>query len=141
MQALRTSTACLLSVTVGFLFTLVATGAVVCLCHDGHISIESRCNPVQCCPEDIAGPGDDAALDAIPGSAHNCFDLALNDEVIGARVARSEEAVIVSPPDTGALVPHVDTMVWNPPISPRSSKPTTEVAPQPAIQRMVVLTI
>jgi hypothetical protein len=45
-----------------------ANGLILCVCHDGHISLESTCQPLECCPGDFS-------LEAAPRAGANvCTD-------------------------------------------------------------------
>lgn len=139
--AFRVSSAFFLSTLVGFFSTLLATGAVVCLCHDGHISIESRCNPVQCCPEDGTTASTTPSADTRTDSGHACIDLALNDAVVRARAARSDEAVTVNQPELPGVEPLTTLQAPTPQIV-SVLPPVQPTAPvQPALLRTVILTI
>lgn len=51
-------------------------GLILCLCSDGHVTVEVQCQPDECCP---AG-NPDAALAGFlsePGSAEPCIDIPL----------------------------------------------------------------
>lgn len=73
----RTSSLALCAV-VAIFSSIFATGLVICICHDGHISIEAQCNPIQCCPEDGENRPTSGTL-ALSESepAHSCIDLAV----------------------------------------------------------------
>lgn len=51
-------------------------GLILCLCSDGHVTVEVQCQPDECCP--ASNPG--AALAGFlsePGSADPCIDIPL----------------------------------------------------------------
>jgi len=63
--------ACLLALPPG------VAGAVICICHDGHMAFETACEPANCCP-DV-----ESAADAGPKApckdpeSHSCSDIPL----------------------------------------------------------------
>lgn len=57
-----------------------AGGLVLCVCHDGHLSLETTCQPLDCCPDDFAVDSADAGdlLEcADAGEEHPCVDVPL----------------------------------------------------------------
>jgi hypothetical protein len=57
-----------------------ANGLILCVCHDGHISLESTCQPLECCPSDFslsAAPGAGANVCSNSSEEHPCLDVTL----------------------------------------------------------------
>jgi hypothetical protein len=57
-----------------------ANGLILCVCHDGHISLESTCRPLECCPGDSsleAAPGAGAIVCSDASEEHPCLDVPL----------------------------------------------------------------
>lgn len=57
-----------------------ANGLILCVCHDGHVSLESTCRPLECCPGDYSfeaasGAGANVCSDA--SEEHPCLDVTL----------------------------------------------------------------
>ncbi|MCC6698276.1 MAG: hypothetical protein IT365_21815 [Candidatus Hydrogenedentes bacterium] len=49
---------------------------VLCICHEGDVSLEWGCTPVECCPDDIDGASPGTSV-ADPAHQHDCIDLPL----------------------------------------------------------------
>ncbi|GMV90289.1 MAG: hypothetical protein AMXMBFR82_00670 [Candidatus Hydrogenedentota bacterium] len=57
-----------------------AGGLVLCVCHDGHVSLETTCQPLDCCPDDFAmdaANAGDLLVCADANEEHPCVDVPL----------------------------------------------------------------
>lgn len=125
----------------GFFSTLLGTGLVLCVCHDGHITIEAQCNPSLCCPEDGAdfassGPAVYTGIAA----AHPCVDLGVDREYFRAGRSRSDEGVLSAQRDVNGALPLLRSIpvATNVPVRPLlGTMPLTDLH----VTRTVVLTI
>ncbi len=87
--------------------TLAAAGLVLCICHDGHVSIEASCAPVDCCPEEACLLADNAQSRVVLSNLaplHSCVDLSFDSVALEAALTRSHEALISPQSDMGGLV-------------------------------------
>ncbi len=57
-----------------------AGGLILCVCHDGHVSLETTCQPLDCCPDDFAVDAADTGgvmVCADASEEHPCVDVPL----------------------------------------------------------------
>lgn len=57
-----------------------AGGLILCVCHDGHVSLETTCQPLDCCPDDFAvdaANAGDLLVCADANEEHPCVDVPL----------------------------------------------------------------
>ncbi|MCF6284933.1 MAG: hypothetical protein L3K26_07070 [Candidatus Hydrogenedentes bacterium] len=95
-------------VVVPVVTTLAAAGLVLCICHDGHVSIEANCASVDCCPEEACLLADNVQSRVTVSNStplHSCVDLSFDRVALEAALIRSDEALILPLSDMGGLVP------------------------------------
>ena len=84
-------------VTVPLMATVATAGLVLCICHDGHVSIEANCNSLNCCSEEDCNTDDSQVALSTSTPLHSCVDLSLDSAALEAVLIRSDEALIVAP--------------------------------------------
>jgi hypothetical protein len=76
---LKTAVVCAL--TIAAALPGAHTGLTLCICHDGHFSLETDCAPARCCPIDECSATETAPIGAFDAQStsgeHPCIDIAL----------------------------------------------------------------
>ena len=100
----RRSTFAFLLALISLLPAFAAAGLVVCVCHDGHVSIEASCDPVYCCPDEACKmtTRSETALSTAQ-TAHPCVDIVLDGAVPYATSSRARASIHRTSPELPAI--------------------------------------